>query len=139
MYPHVFVHWQPTGTGGLAGPTDLAPHRPGPLGRSVRPRGTAHATNEGAVMRSRHTRGALGVAFVALLALVAAGCGSSSKSSSTGGGGGGGGGGPTIALLPPENQTARYETHDKPDFVAKVKTLCPSCNVLYSNATGDAT
>jgi D-xylose transport system substrate-binding protein len=91
-------------------------------------------------MRSRHTRGALGVAFVALLALVAAGCGSSSKSSSTsGGGGGGGGGGATIALLLPENQTARYETHDRPDFEAKVKQLCPSCSVLYSNATGDAT
>jgi D-xylose transport system substrate-binding protein len=62
---------------------------------------------------------------------VAAGCGS--------GGGGGGGGGPTIALLLPENQTARYETHDRPDFDAKVKQLCSNCKILYSNAAGDAT
>ncbi|MGZ4276790.1 MAG: ABC transporter substrate-binding protein [Solirubrobacteraceae bacterium] len=61
--------------------------------------------------------------------LIAAGCGSSGSSSSS----------PTIALLLPENQTARYETHDKPDFEAKVKQLCPDCKILYSNATQDAT
>src|SRR5438874_1055261 len=62
------------------------------------------------------------------IALMAAGCG-----------GGGGGGGPTVALLLPENQTARYETHDRPDFTAKLKQVCPKCSVLYSNATNDAT
>ena len=67
-------------------------------------------------------------AAVAGLALVAAGCG-----------GGGGGGGPTVALLLPENQTARYETHDRPDFTKRLKQVCSNCKVLYSNATGDAT
>jgi D-xylose transport system substrate-binding protein len=72
---------------------------------------------------------------VAAIALVATGCGSSKKKSSTSGGGGG----KTIALLLPENQTARYETHDKPDFQKRLKELCSSCTLLYSNATGDAT
>ena len=70
------------------------------------------------------------VSLLAFVALVAAGCG---------GGGGSGSSGPTIALLLPENQTARYETHDRPDFEKKVKALCSNCNVLYSNAAGDAT
>ena len=70
------------------------------------------------------------VSLLAFVALVAAGCG---------GGGGSGSNGPTIALLLPENQTARYETHDRPDFQKKVKALCSNCNVLYSNAAGDAT
>jgi D-xylose transport system substrate-binding protein len=69
--------------------------------------------------------------LLAFVALVAAGCG--------GGGGGGGGSGPTISLLLPENQTARYETHDRPDFEKKVKELCSNCKILYSNAAGDAT
>lgn len=56
----------------------------------------------------------------------------------TGCGGGGGGSGPTIALLLPENQTPRYESDDRPDFENKVKQLCSDCNVLYSNATEDA-
>jgi D-xylose transport system substrate-binding protein len=62
------------------------------------------------------------------LTIAAAGCG-----------GGGGGGGQKIALLLPENQTARYESHDHPQFEKKVKALCPNCSVLYSNATQDAT
>jgi D-xylose transport system substrate-binding protein len=78
-------------------------------------------------IRSRH--GAAVVALIALAGLVAAGCG---------GGGGSGGGGATIALLLPENQTPRYEAHDRPDFMKKVKQLCDNCKVLYSNANGDA-
>jgi D-xylose transport system substrate-binding protein len=81
------------------------------------------------------------VAALAASLLVAA-CGSSSSSStstssgtSTGGGGGAGG---KIALLLPENQTARYESSDKPLFEAKVKELCSSCQVVYSNAAQDA-
>jgi D-xylose transport system substrate-binding protein len=70
------------------------------------------------------------------LALVAAGCGSSdNKSSDTSGGGGGG---KTIALLLPENQTARYESSDRPLFEKNVKALCADCKILYSNATQDA-
>ena len=70
------------------------------------------------------------VSLLVLAGLVAAGCG---------GGGGGGGGGPTIALLLPENQTPRYEAHDRPDFTKKVQQLCGNCKVVYSNANGDAT
>jgi D-xylose transport system substrate-binding protein len=68
------------------------------------------------------------IAAVALLALVvvASGCGSS------------GGGGPKIALLLPENETPRYEAHDRPEFEENVEALCEDCEVLYSNATEDA-
>lgn len=43
-----------------------------------------------------------------------------------------------IALLLPETKTARYESHDRPRFEAKVKALCPDCQVIYSNADQDA-
>ena len=74
------------------------------------------------------------------LAVSLAGCGG-------GGGGetaGGGAASPeasasgTIALLLPETKTARYESHDRPLFEAKFKELCPSCEILYSNADQDA-
>lgn len=66
-------------------------------------------------------------AMLLALVLVAAGCG-----------GGGGGGGKKIALLLPENHTPRYEAADRPDFEAKVKSLCSDCKILYSNAVQDA-
>jgi D-xylose transport system substrate-binding protein len=43
-----------------------------------------------------------------------------------------------IALLLPETKTTRYETADKPDFEAKMKELCPDCEIIYSNANQDA-
>jgi D-xylose transport system substrate-binding protein len=43
-----------------------------------------------------------------------------------------------IALLLPESKTARYETHDRPNFERKVRELCPDCEILYSNADQDA-
>lgn len=43
-----------------------------------------------------------------------------------------------IALLLPEAKTARYETQDRPLFEAKVKQLCPTCEVIYGNAGQDA-
>ena len=46
--------------------------------------------------------------------------------------------GAKIALLLPENKTARYENQDKPFFTARVKELCPSCEIIYENATQDA-
>jgi D-xylose transport system substrate-binding protein len=46
--------------------------------------------------------------------------------------------GGTIALLLPETKTARYESADRPDFEAKFKELCPSCQVIYSNANQNA-
>jgi D-xylose transport system substrate-binding protein len=53
-------------------------------------------------------------------------------------GGGGGGGGPKIALLLPESKTTRYEAHDHPEFEAALKTACPDCDLIYSNANQDA-
>src|SRR3954449_2316785 len=44
----------------------------------------------------------------------------------------------SIGLLLPETKTARYEAHDRPQFDAKVKQLCPSCKLLYQNASQDA-
>jgi D-xylose transport system substrate-binding protein len=78
---------------------------------------------------SRSALKRLPVAIGVLLALVAiaAGCGGSS-----------GNGGATIALLLPENETPRYESDDRPDFEKAVEEECPDCEVLYSNAGGDA-
>src|SRR3954470_8819686 len=72
--------------------------------------------------------GRLSIAAGALLlvVMVAAGCGSS------------GGGGAKIALLLPENETPRYEAHDRPEFEENVEELCEDCEILYSNAGEDA-
>jgi D-xylose transport system substrate-binding protein len=87
-----------------------------------------------------HPRVTAGVLLATSVAALAAGCGSSGddKSGGQSGGGSGSGGGAKIALLLPENQTARYEHQDKPFFTAEVKRLCPSCEVIYENATQDA-
>src|SRR4249919_3198309 len=69
----------------------------------------------------------LGLGALLVLALVVAGCGGSSDS-----------GGTKIALLLPENETPRYETNDRPDFEDSVEELCDDCDVIYSNAGGDA-
>jgi D-xylose transport system substrate-binding protein len=75
-------------------------------------------------------------ALVAAMAVVA--CGDDDEESGDGGGGGGDGGGGSIALLLPESKTARYESQDRPNFEAKVKELCPDCDIIYSNADQDA-
>jgi D-xylose transport system substrate-binding protein len=87
--------------------------------------------------------GLFAVCLLAAAMLLAA-CGSSNKSSSsssssssTGSSSSGGAGG-KIAFLLPESKTARYETQDKPLFQAKVKALCSSCQIVYSNADQDA-
>jgi D-xylose transport system substrate-binding protein len=46
--------------------------------------------------------------------------------------------GAKLAFLMPDESSTRYEEHDKPGFIAEVKTLCPSCTVLYQNADADA-
>lgn len=70
----------------------------------------------------------LSVSLGALLVLVgvAVGCG------------GGGDGGPKIAYLLPENETPRYEAHDRPEFEENVEAECEDCEILYNNATEDA-
>ncbi len=69
------------------------------------------------------------VGMLLALVVVATGCGGSDDD---------GGGGATIALLLPENETPRYEAHDRPEFEENVEAECPDCEILYSNATGDA-
>ncbi|MET8143153.1 substrate-binding domain-containing protein [Sphaerisporangium sp. NPDC005288] len=76
-------------------------------------------------------------------AALATGCGASTgtTTSTTGQAGTGGENGekaPTIALFLPESKTTRYESFDRPLFEAKVKSLCPDCRLLYSNADQDA-
>jgi len=63
-----------------------------------------------------------------------AGTAASTGAATTGGGGTTG----KIALLLPESKTARYESQDRPLFEAKMKELCPGCEIVYSNADQDA-
>jgi D-xylose transport system substrate-binding protein len=88
-------------------------------------------------MSARSSRIWFAAAGLAIVAMVAVGCGGGSDSTSSGGGGGGGGGG-TIALLLPENETPRYETNDKPGIEKAVSEKCSECEVIYFNAGGDA-
>ncbi|MBM6401875.1 sugar ABC transporter substrate-binding protein [Phycicoccus sonneratiae] len=69
--------------------------------------------------------------------LAACGDDSSGGGSSTGSGSGSGDA-KKIALLLPENKTARYEAFDRPMFEAAVKAACADCEVVYSNAEQDA-
>src|SRR5450756_2821617 len=75
------------------------------------------------------------VAIVVGAAVALTSCGGGGTTSTTGTGGAA----LKIALLLPESKTARYETQDRPLFEAKVKALCPECQILYSNANQDAT
>lgn len=92
----------------------------------------------------RSTKWVSVIAAVALTFGVAA-CGSddnndsggASTGSSTAANGGGSKSG-KIALLLPESKTARYESQDRPNFEAKMKALCPDCQIIYSNADQDA-
>src|SRR4051812_23700224 len=88
------------------------------------------------------------IAVAAISAMGIAACGSSNNSSSSTSSAGAStaagsstaaaAGGGKIAFLLPESKTARYETQDKPLFEAKVKELCASCQIVYSNADQDA-
>lgn len=82
-------------------------------------------------------RGLVAACGLLSLALAASGC---SKSSDTGTTGGGQSvdNGFKIGLLLPESKTTRYETFDKPLIEAKLKELCPKCEVLYQNADQDS-
>jgi D-xylose transport system substrate-binding protein len=86
-----------------------------------------------------HPRATAAVLLATALAAITAGCGSDDdNNSSAGATASSSGEGAKIALLLPENKTARYENQDKPFFTAKVKELCPSCEIIYENATQDA-
>jgi ABC-type xylose transport system, periplasmic component len=74
-------------------------------------------------------RSAILTAF-AVVAVVATACSSSTSSAGAGGG---------IALLLPSVDAARYESADRPDFEAMLKTTCGTVPYTYSNAGGDAT
>src|SRR4051794_28737403 len=83
------------------------------------------------------------LAAVTALALGVAACGGDDSGSATPSGtstdkAAGGEKGGKIALLLPETKTTRYEEQDKPRFEAKLKALCPDCELIYSNANQDA-
>lgn len=69
----------------------------------------------------------------AALALTVSAC-----SSGNGGGGGGDASNAKIAFLMPDIASTRYELYDSPLFKAKIKELCPDCEVIYQNANADA-
>jgi D-xylose transport system substrate-binding protein len=78
---------------------------------------------------------ATAVAVLGLSVTVAA-CGNGNGNG--GSGASGSSSGKKIALLLPEHTTARYETQDRPHFESTVKSLCPTCTVVYENANQDA-
>jgi D-xylose transport system substrate-binding protein len=77
------------------------------------------------------------LAIAVLVAIGLAACGGDDDDGNGDKASNGGGGGKTIALLLPETKTTRYEEKDRPLFTAKLKELCPDCELLYSNASQD--
>jgi D-xylose transport system substrate-binding protein len=94
-------------------------------------------------MHERRIRRALALAAAAALSvggLAACGGGGDDNGSTSGGtSGGGGSASGTVALLLPENKTARYEADDRPIFTSALRRFCPNCKLIYSNAEEDAT
>ena len=80
-------------------------------------------------------RALVAVAATLLAAPSLAACASTDD---TGGGSGKGAENAKIAFLMPDIASTRYEQYDAPLFKAKVKELCPKCEVLYQNAGADA-
>jgi D-xylose transport system substrate-binding protein len=83
------------------------------------------------------------VLAAAALTFGVAACGDDDNSSTSTGSSGGSstaksGGAKKVALLLPESKTARYESQDRPLFTAKLKEICPDCQLIYSNADQDA-
>lgn len=68
-------------------------------------------------------------AFAVVALLAAAACSSPTQTADTGS---------KIAFLMPDIASTRYELYDAPLFKAKMKQLCPTCEVLYQNAGSDA-
>lgn len=72
------------------------------------------------------------------LVTLAATFGLTSCSESTGSGTDGAGDSFKVGLLLPETAVARYDGKDRPYFEAKLKEICPDCELLYANANSDA-
>ena len=72
--------------------------------------------------------------LVAAVAVVVTGCGGGKKTTTTGTTAGKG---PIVALLLPENVTARWEGVDKPQFTAALQKLVPNARVQVQNALND--
>jgi len=73
------------------------------------------------------------------LVLAATACSNSdNNSSSSTGGGQSVENGFKVGILLPESKTTRYESFDKPYMEAKIKELCPKCEILYQNADQDS-
>jgi D-xylose transport system substrate-binding protein len=93
-------------------------------------------------MHRRTIRRAVALTAAAALGITGlAACGgddNSSTSTGTAGTTSSGGGSGTVALLLPENKTARYETQDRPLFERFLKEQCADCKLVYSNAEQDA-
>jgi D-xylose transport system substrate-binding protein len=90
-------------------------------------------------MRSTIARTGAAAALAATLALGVGACGGDDNNDSSGSGSSGSAEkGGKIAFLLPESKTTRYEQQDRPNFIARVRQLCPKCEVLYSNADQDA-
>lgn len=70
------------------------------------------------------------LAALAVLALGVAACGGDDEE-------GGAKEGPTVALLLPENVTARWEGEDRPEFTKALKNLIPNAKVQVQNALND--
>ncbi len=89
-------------------------------------------------MHQRTIRGALALTVAAALSIgglaACGGGGDDNGSTSTTSGGASG----TVALLLPENKTARYEAQDRPLFTRALEQECPDCKLIYSNAEQDA-
>jgi D-xylose transport system substrate-binding protein len=77
--------------------------------------------------------GLLAIGVLAVLVLAACGGGGESKTTGTTAKGKG----PTVALLLPENVTARWEGQDRPRFTAALKQLVPNAQVQVYNALND--
>jgi len=106
-------------------------------------------TSKGANFLKKNLAITTGLAILATITLTACGTTSSGGNTSNTPAAGGSannsstasssGSAKTIALLLPDTtSSARYETQDKPDFIAEVAKLAPNVKVLYENAQGDA-
>lgn len=86
---------------------------------------------------------AVAVALTTLLPVMGA-CSSGKQANSDPATGGKGTGnsdavkGAKIAFLMPDEASTRYEQHDRPGFKKALHKLCPTCTMLYNNASADA-